>query len=468
MPKKTNGKSNTPWVVAIVGVLVAIGAFFAGYQTRSNTNVVQGMQTVMDGACETSKLCMNTDNKCNPACYPDTKLSMMALCIARPILSKSNDCLNLNASAGTTASDTFSAKLKTCIASNAQESKNFLEYLASNQKEVSQGARDAWHSQCSSAQDFIIKGELRGLPQGLMAEVFVALDRRPDPADKDGIFKVSVPPDSMTSDAVQLTVRAPGYKTKNYPISIKKYKETGNHQIIDFANEKSDTPESSISSSSNPSTFTCIGDEPVDYINQAKCPREEYNKALVLKEEDKPGNILADSKNEFNSTYRSVSMRPTLYGTSGNGNTITQEAGEPASFYHIKVADRCYYKGGYTHGGFYYFIDKEKTLPYKNYKISFYAWSKDADGLALRIQHSDGHGEVSNLSGTAMITKERKKFWWTGRLDGKQQNTPQRYLFGYLADYSGKRSCAPDPDHPEKFAGRSFVIGDVRLEMLPD
>lgn len=459
--KRTNPDRKITYIFG--ALLIIIGGTFIGYVTLNRNKDNQAILKL----CQ---MCFDSNNKCELICHPDNAELIKSMCSLYAAGKDTKDCLDLNLSINAKTVEEVGAKLNACATNKSQT----LDFKAI-QATVSQQYRDAWNQTCLRSQIRELEGELRNIPNNLEATVHIP----PSPYSVNtlnGHFKVSIPADLANRDDVTLSIAVKGQAIKDHYMSVKSFQ--AGDKIIDY-----NKIESSGHSLSTPLAVTqlpasqpvnaqspdyCVANEPIDYINQAKCARGDYKEELVLKEQYEPGNIIAESTNENNVAYQNVNLRPTLYGTESNGNSIKHKDGAPPSFYEIRVSERCYFKGGYTHGGFYYFIDKGKTPINKNYRISFYAWSVNADGLSLRIQHSDGQGEVSSLSGTAMITKERKKFWWTGRLDTKQQNVPQRYLFGYLVDYPGRRPCAPDPDHPEQFSGRSFVIGNVRLETWPD
>lgn len=166
-------------------------------------------------------------------------------------------------------------------------------------------------------------------------------------------------------------------------------------------------------------------------------------------------------------------IHPTLYGDDGKGSTFTESKGN-AGFYEIQTADSCL-PGG-NHGGFKYeFLNPLAQTPQgKTFTLSFCAESIDADGLALAVQHEDGQGQVTCFSRSAMITTKRQRFSWDCTLDGHVYgpgviNSPQRYIFFYLVDFTNQRGCVKDDTAKDKmFAKKKFVIGDIRLEMHPE
>lgn len=468
MPRRSSAKSLSRYVkpaLAILGAVacISVAIWFTYYIT---TNKNKENQSTL----EICKMCFKKSDECNLACHPDNVNLVASMCILYTSGQKNaKDCLDLDFSGKIDDASKVSAKLNNCITSQKLDINFPLNPIS-----VTQAYRDAWNSKCLGQIGRSLVGELRNIPDNKEANIHIPpyYDRV---STTKGYFKIDLPSDAVTADTVRLSIEVDGQPAKDEDIQITDFK-TKKHGILyynEIGAEKA-VRRSGINAQqplvvqSNALPLDYCLNEPIDYINQAKCAQEAYREDVALKEQFEPGNIIAETSNEDNVNYLNVNMRPSLYGSEGNGNQIKHEDGLPSSFYQVKISDKCYFKGGNTHGGFYYFVDKVKTPINQNYRISFYAWSTNAEGLSLRIQHSDGRGEVSSLSGTAMITKERKKFSWTGRLDNKQQNVPLRYIYGYLVDYPNRRPCEADPDHPEKFAGRSFVIGNFRLETWPD
>lgn len=417
----------------------------------------------MEDESATCQLCNKPENDCLAACSPTGQAARLAICGIRGLPQTVTDCLNADVSVKATAKDEAGAKLKACIAKTGQDQKNFVD-LIEKRTAVTDQDRDDWKQKCkiSSADDLILAGRITGLPNNTEAKLQV-MDCPPE-TTTNGQFHVPVF-QRCNIGLIPLSIRVPGYDEDcSEIIPSDKYKA---HPWLDLKLKCKKNSTSDIVNDTKiaPPPTPCSDGNIVDWINYPIQPIGDCPEPSKI-QEDARGNILAEP------AYRDVNMRPTLYGNANNGNAISHEVGEASTFYRVRASEPCYLKGGYTHGGFYYNIDKAKTPEHRKYKISFCAWSVNADGLALRIQHSDGHGEVSNLSRTAIITRERKRFEWPGNLSGyideNQQNVPHRYLFGYLSDFRGKRACDPDPEHQEKFAGKEFVIGDVRLEMLPE
>lgn len=188
-------------------------------------------------------------------------------------------------------------------------------------------------------------------------------------------------------------------------------------------------------------------------------------------------NVTCDPKKARNSTttniletptYMYLKMQPHNYGKA----VINPEVNRPG-YYRIQTDEQCDTENGNTHGGFKYILDYDKITMPNTYTFSFCAWSVSDDEVNLAIEHTSGSGQVSNLSRTAILTREPHIFQWEGRLDGSksskaQTNLNHRFLFGFVFDYKKSRACDPGDIRSSFFAKKEFVIGDVRLEMVPE
>lgn len=162
-----------------------------------------------------------------------------------------------------------------------------------------------------------------------------------------------------------------------------------------------------------------------------------------------------------------VNMRPDEYG---KGVTITAEPNLSA-YYRVKTGVRCNTGNGETHGGFQYVLDYEKIIPGRKYSLSFCAWSVTDDEIGLGIEHTNGGGQVSSLSRTAILTREPHLFIWDSNVGGKGlvhiNSGVNQQLLGFIFDYQKDRACDPKDELSKNFANKEFVIGDVRLELTP-
>lgn len=214
----------------------------------------------------------------------------------------------------------------------------------------------------------------------------------------------------------------------------------------------------------------------IDYANslvpgEAGCGSETLDE--VVKD-----NIIASSSNG-QEPYGKAGMRPNAYGSEASGVKIEANPTVSPTAYTIRTAkgDSC---NTGNHGGFLYNIDAKQT-PIKNrYRVSFCARSNTPEKIGLLVQHTrwekedPGKGELSCLTGVAVLTGSPKRYTWECELsglsfgkDGRQANIPMTAFLGYLYDYINKRACVNskmNPDDP--CAGNSFVIWQFRLERV--